>query len=135
MKRLAEYLPAILAILLAVVLTAAIHSTGKGLIASALIGSASAVLSVWLTFFSMYRIAMFATRGAPFRVGDSVRVTAGDHVGKTGEVTKLVDGFPAVFLKLDEERGDSEARYFDWNQISRRGVTNNGRTRRSTTTA
>lgn len=130
MKRLAGYSPVLLSILLAIVLTAVLHSTGKGLVASALMGSATAVLSVWFAFFSMYRLTMFVTRGAPFRVGDSVRVTDGDFAGKRGTVTKLVDGFPAVFLKLDEESSDSEDRYFDWNQVSRRSVTNNGRTRR-----
>lgn len=133
-RRLAEYLSVPLAILLAVLLTAAIHSTGKGLIASALMGSATAVLLVWFSFFSIYRITMFHTRGAPFRVGDSVRVTAGDHAGKLGEVTKLVDGFPAVLLKLAEDDSDSEDRYFDWNQVSRRGINNPCRTSRSTST-
>ena len=135
MKRLAEYLPVLLAILLAVVLTAAIHSTGRGLVASALIGSASAGVSVWISFFTTYRITMFLTRGAPFRPGDSVRVTAGDHAGKLGVVTKLVDGFPAVFLKIEDDGIDSEDRYFDWNQVSRRGINYQSRTRRSTTTA
>jgi Na+/proline symporter len=130
MKRLAEYSPVLLAILLAIALTAVLHSTGKGLVASALMGSAAAVLSVWFAFFSIYRLTMFVTRGAPFRVGDSVRVTDGDYAGMRGTVTKIVDGSPTVFLKLDEESSGSGERYFDWNQVSRRRVTNNGRTRR-----
>lgn len=123
MKRFGEYLPAIVAVLLAIALATVLKANGKGLVTSALLGGSIAVVSVWLTIFLTYRIIMFITRGAPFKIGDIVRITAGDHAGKEGEVTKLVDGYNAVFLRLNEDGSDSEDLYFDWNQVTRRGIT------------
>jgi protein-S-isoprenylcysteine O-methyltransferase Ste14 len=86
-------------------------------IVGALVGTTVSLLFIIWT----WRIWMWLSRGAPFQVGDQVVITGGLLKGEVGEVRKLCEGHPAVFIALARDPDTAELHYVEWDQLHRLG--------------
>jgi hypothetical protein len=91
----------------------------KNWIVSILAGASAGVCISFLICRWTWLIYMRITRGAPFQVGDLVEIIEGPLEGEFGQVRKLCEGHPAVYVELKRDTKMGELHYFDWRQVRR----------------
>ena len=109
----------------AIIVTVVLQSSGSPLVFSVMIGASVGVLGVWFVVRYTWMAAMCISRGAPFRPGDRVEVTSGQHRGEIGEVIDRLPDRCAVRVTLVDETGRGIVRVFDWNEVRRTTNANN----------
>lgn len=119
MKKILGFMPLLLMIVVAISVMTIFLRVGFGVFSSAFAGATIGVISVWFTFLTCYRIWVFITRGAPFKLGDRVLITSGDFKGHRGIVTKIVEGYNAVCVRIQDQEGIPD-RFFEWDKLTKR---------------
>lgn len=119
MKKILGFMPLLLMIVVAISVMTVLLIDGGGLFSSAFIGATVGFISVWFIFLTCYRIWAFITRGAPFKLGDSVLITSGDFQGHRGIVTKIAEGHNAVFVRI-QDKEEIQDHVFEWRQLTKR---------------
>ena len=95
---------------------------GTPLIWSCLLGSFLGFFVTWLPTFIIWRIFLYITRGVPFRDGQLVEITNGQHKGATGIVVKRDSQQAKVLIQLHTDsdgKSISHSDWFDWLAIRR----------------
>ena len=70
-----------------------------------------------ILLWAVYRMWARLWCGAPFLVGDSVRIAHGDHAGRVGRVTGVHQGLEVDVELLDQKGPLREA--YSWGQLRR----------------
>ena len=82
-------------------------------------GAASGATGVWLVWWVTWHFTVRITRGAPFRTGDPVEITAGEHQGATGTVSEVFPDRYAVRVALGMLTDAEKDPAFYWTEIRR----------------
>lgn len=108
-----------LAVVAAVFVAARFRDEGMGWVLSLLLGAGAGAVGVWFLSWFFWQATMRITRGAPFRIGDRVEITNGEHKGAVGNVQEVLEGRYAVRVMLENQADTESSLVFSWNELRR----------------
>jgi len=100
---------------IATVVGAVVVARGSGLVYGAFVGACSAVFLL-VGVFAVYRLWARVAWGAPFTVGDNVRIVRGTYAGQRAVVTALGQGLEVTLLV---ESDGSALKDMPWRAVRR----------------
>ena len=103
----------------AVLVAGRLHEAGADWLPALLSGAVAGAIGVWLVWWVTWHITVRITRGAPFRTGDPVEITAGEHQGATGTVSEVFGDRYAVRVALGDRSDEESDPAFYWAEIRR----------------
>lgn len=111
-----------LATIVALLVTSYLRDKRMDWLPSLLSGATAGVMGVWFLFRSIWPITMRVTRGAPFHIGDRVKITDGEHQGATGTVSEVFEDRYSVRVKLEIQTDTKSNPIFNWSELRRVSV-------------
>jgi hypothetical protein len=106
-----------LALAITVLVTWYFYSSGVDFLGAVFFGAGAGVLASYVLCQISYFAVMKITRGAPFHVGDTVKITDGEHQGQIGKVENLCEGRTCVGVSIETGDGAIIKETLDWVKI------------------
>lgn len=110
------------ATIIAVLVAAHLQEKGDEWFPAVLVGATVSTLvavGLWFLWWGIWQIAMRLGRGAPFRIGDPVVITNGEHKGTMGIVSGVSKEVYAVRVIFQTKTDTESSAMFFWHELCR----------------